>query len=129
MHCPVAGTVNALGRAPAPREPTVHLEKAGQVDLPWQGAGWVLTRRGLGCLQKLVLPARVLEATERSVFRADNRISQGDKEHFKQKRKKEGSYKDMDIGIQGREVLGLAVPGRVEGRELRRPEEGGKCNI
>lgn len=27
--------------------------------------------RGLGCLQKLVLPARVLGATERSVFRAD----------------------------------------------------------
>lgn len=58
--------------------------------------------RGLGCPRKLVLPARALEATERSVFRADNSISQGDKEHFKQKRKKEESYKDMDVGIQGR---------------------------
>lgn len=65
---PVPGTVNALGRAPASREPTAGPEKTG----PGRPAHSTERRgeadpmsKGWRCLQKSAPPARVRKATER----------------------------------------------------------------
>lgn len=67
MHCPMTDTINALGRAPAPKEANSPPGEGrpGRPAMAGSRVGADPQSRGLRCPRKLVLPARAIEATKK----------------------------------------------------------------